>query len=210
MLYFDTLPKIVTVDNNNNPVIATNLLSRASIIQNLLVNPALFYTYDIQDGDTPEIVASKYYGDPYRYWLVLFSNQILDPQWQWPLSSLQFEAYMEDKYGALAAANNQTTVTYTQSITQEYRKIYTSYDSTTANTTTINYTIDQNTYTNLITGTQTVSLPSGASCTITIEKTPIDLYTYEVEQNEAKRTINLINSIYAGQFEQQLDSLMNG
>jgi hypothetical protein len=210
MLYFDTLPKIVTVDNNNNPVIATNLLSRASIIQNLLVNPALFYTYDIQDGDTPEIVASKYYGDPYRYWLVLFSNQILDPQWQWPLSSVQFESYMEDKYGALAAGNNQTMVAYTQTIVQEYRKIYTSYDSTTANTTTINYTIDQNTYTNLITGTQTVNLPSGASCTITIEKTPIDLYTYEVEQNEAKRTINLINSIYAGQFEQQLDSLMNG
>ena len=210
MLYFDTLPKIVTVDNNNNPVIATNLLSRASIIQNLLVNPALFYTYDIQDGDTPEIVASKYYGDPYRYWLVLFSNQILDPQWQWPLSSVQFESYMEDKYGAFAAGNNQTMVAYTQTIVQEYRKIYTSYDSTTANTTTINYTIDQNTYTNLITGTQTVNLPSGASCTITIEKTPIDLYTYEVEQNEAKRTINLINSIYAGQFEQQLDSLMNG
>lgn len=210
MLYFDTLPKIVTVDNNNNPVIATNLLSRASIIQNLLVNPALFYTYDIQDGDTPEIVASKYYGDPYRYWLVLFSNQILDPQWQWPLSSVQFESYMEDKYGALAAGNNQTMVAYTQTIVQEYRKIYTSYDSTTANTTTINYTIDQNTYTNLITGTQTVNLPSGASCTITIEKTPIDLYTYEVEQNETKRTINLINSIYAGQFEQQLDSLMNG
>lgn len=210
MLYFDTLPKIVTVDNNNNPVIATNLLSRASIIQNLLVNPALFYTYDIQDGDTPEIVASKYYGDPYRYWLVLFSNQILDPQWQWPLSSVQFESYMEDKYGALAAGNNQTMVAYTQTIVQEYRKIYTSYDSTTANTTTINYTIDQNTYTNLITGTQTVNLPSGASCIITIEKTPIDLYTYEVEQNETKRTINLINSIYAGQFEQQLDSLMNG
>ena len=210
MLYFDTLPKIITVDKNNNPVIATNLLSRASIIQNLLVNPALFYTYDIQDGDTPEIVASKYYGDPYRYWLVLFSNQILDPQWQWPLSSLQFGSYMEDKYGALAAANNQTMVAYTQSITKEYRKIYTSYDSTTSNTTTINYTIDQNTYTNLITGTQTVNLPSGASCTITIEKTPIDLYTYEVEQNEAKRTIQLINSIYAGQFEQQLDSLMNG
>lgn len=209
MLYFDTLPKIVTVDNSNNPVIATNLLSRASIIQNLLVNPALFYTYDIQDGDTPEIVASKYYGDPYRYWLVLFSNQILDPQWQWPLSSVQFESYMEDKYGALAAGNNQNMVAYTQTIVQEYRKIYTSYDSTTANTTTINYTIDQNTYTNLITGTQTVNLPSGASCTITIEKTPIDLYTYEVEKNEAKRTINLINSIYAGQFEQQLDSLMN-
>jgi hypothetical protein len=209
MLYFDTLPKVITLDPSNNSVLATNILARASILQNLLVNPVLFYSYDIQDGDTPEIVAAKYYGDSYRYWLVLFANQILDPQWQWPLSSQQFQAYMNDKYGSAAANNNQTVVAYTQSITKEYRKIYTSYDSSTANTTTINYTIDSNTYNNLITSTQTVQFPSGDSCTITIDKAKIDLYTYEVEQNDAKRTINLINVIYAGQFEQELDTLMN-
>ena len=209
MLYFDTLPKVITLDPNNNPILVTNLLTRASILQNLLVNPQLFYSYDIQDGDTPEIVAAKYYGDSYRYWLVLFANQILDPQWQWPLSSQQFQAYINDKYGSAAANNNQTVIAYTQSITQEYRKIYTSYDSTTANTTIINYTIDSNTYNNLITSTQTVQFASGGSCTITIDKAKIDLYTYEVEQNDAKRTINLINVIYAGQFEQELDSLMN-
>jgi hypothetical protein len=209
MLYFDTLPKLVTTDNNGNYIVATNILARASIIQSLLTNPALFYTYDIQDSDTPEIIASKYYGDPYRYWLVLLANQILDPQWQWPLSSQQFESYMDDKYGSVAANNNQTVIAYTQSTIQEYRKIYTSYDSSTSNTTTINYTIDSNTYNTLITGTQTYQLPSGASCTISIEKTPVDLYTYEVEQNEAKRTIQLINAIYAGQFEQELDTLMN-
>ena len=97
MLYFDTLPKVITLDPNNNPILVTNLLTRASILQNLLVNPQLFYSYDIQDGDTPEIVAAKYYGDSYRYWLVLFANQILDPQWQWPLSSQQFQAYINDK-----------------------------------------------------------------------------------------------------------------
>jgi len=196
-------------DPNGNYVVSTNILSRASIIQQLLNNPAVFYQYDIQDGDTPEIVASKYYGDPYRYWLVLYANQIMDPQWQWPLSSNQFQAYMDDKYGSAAANNNQTMIAYTQSTIQEYRKIYTSYDSTTANTTTINYTIDSNTYNNLITSTQTVNFPGGASCTVTIDKAIIDLYTYEVEQNEAKRTINLINLLYAGQFEQELDSLMN-
>jgi len=209
MLYFDTLPKLITLDPTNNAVVVTNILSRSSIIQKLLKNPALFYQYDIQDGDTPEIVASKYYGDSYRYWLVLFANQIFDPQWQWPLSANQFEAYLNDKYGSAAANNNQTMIAYTQSTIQEYRKIYTSYDSTTANTTIINYTIDSNTYNNLVTSTQTVDLPSGASCTITIDKEIIDIYTYEVEQNDAKRTINLINVIYAGQFEQELDSLMN-
>ena len=209
MKYFQTLPQLITSDPNNNPILVTNIMARASILQNLLSNPAIFYRYDIQDGDTPEIVASKYYGDPYRYWLVLFANQILDPQWQWPLSSKEFEAYMQDKYGSAAANNNQTMAAYTQSNIKEYRKIYTTYDSTTANTTTINYTIDSNTYNNLITSTETVSFPSGATCTITTNKEIVNLYTYEVEQNESKRTINLINVVYAGRFEQELDTLMN-
>lgn len=209
MLYFDTLPKVITLDNNNNPTVATNLLARASILQNLINNPALFYKYDIQDGDTPEIVASKYYGNPYRYWLIMFANQLIDPQWQWPLSSQQFEAYITKKYYDVAVANNQTVIAYTQSTIQSYRKIYTSFDSSTSTTTTVNYTIDANTYTNLITSTNTYELPSGASCTITIDKTPVNLYTYEVEKNDAKRTINIINLIYAGQFEQEFDTLMS-
>lgn len=209
MLYFDTLPKVITLDNNNNPTVATNLLARASILQNLINNPALFYKYDIQDGDTPEIVASKYYGNPYRYWLIMFANQLIDPQWQWPLSSQQFEAYITKKYYDVAVANNQTVIAYTQSTIQSYRKIYTSFDSSTSTTTTVNYTIDANTYTNLITSTNTYKLPSGASCTITIDKTPVNLYTYEVEKNDAKRTINIINLIYAGQFEQEFDTLMS-
>ncbi len=73
MLYFNTLPKILTNDNKNNAIVLTNLLARAELVQNLMTNPLMFYDYDIQDGDTPDIVASKYYGDSYRYWLVLFS-----------------------------------------------------------------------------------------------------------------------------------------
>ncbi len=94
MLYFNTLPKILTNDNKNNAIVLTNLLARAELVQNLMTNPLMFYEYNIQDGDTPDIVASKYYGDSYRYWLVLFSNQILDPQWDWPLSSQQFTLYL--------------------------------------------------------------------------------------------------------------------
>ena len=89
MQYFSTLPKIVYIDKDQTSRVYTNLMSRADIIPSLLDNPLVFYTYDIQDEDTPEIVASKYYGDVNRHWLVLYANQILDPQWQWPLTSQQ-------------------------------------------------------------------------------------------------------------------------
>ena len=98
MQYFSILPKIIKTDAKGNSILMTNLMARASVIPSLLNNPALFYKYDIQDGDTPEIVAHKYYGDVYRYWVVLFSNQILDPQWQWPLNSNEFASYLTAKY----------------------------------------------------------------------------------------------------------------
>lgn len=79
MLYFDTLPKILMDDQNGNPILLTNLVSRAALIEDLKNNPMLFYKYTIQEGDTPEIVAEKYYGDAYRYWIVLYSNELMDP-----------------------------------------------------------------------------------------------------------------------------------
>ena len=100
MKYFDTLPKFVYL----NPItghknIMTNIMARASIMADVLNNPLIYYQYDLQDGDTPEIVAYKYYGDSYRYWLILFANQYLDPQWNWPLNYAEFNAYIQDKIG---------------------------------------------------------------------------------------------------------------
>ncbi len=46
MLYFNTLPKILTNDNKNNAIVLTNLLARAELVQNLMTNPLMFYEYN--------------------------------------------------------------------------------------------------------------------------------------------------------------------
>jgi hypothetical protein len=206
MLYFNTLPKILTNDNKNNAIVLTNLLARAELVQNLMTNPLMFYEYNIQDGDTPDIVASKYYGDSYRYWLVLFSNQILDPQWDWPLSSQQFTLYLNNKYSV--AANANTVLAYTSSTVYEYRKIITTTDETSLTTTSKTYIIDEPSYLTTLPSTKTVTFSNGTSAKETITKEAVNIYDWEVEQNESKRTIKLINAIYAPQFESQLKSLM--
>ncbi len=171
-----------------------------------MTNPLMFYEYNIQDGDTPDIVASKYYGDSYRYWLVLFSNQILDPQWDWPLSSQQFTLYLNNKYSV--AANANTVLAYTSSTVYEYRKIITTTDETSLTTTSKTYIIDEPSYLTTLPSTKTVTFSNGTSAKETITKEAVNIYDWEVEQNESKRTIKLINAIYAPQFESQLKSLM--
>lgn len=197
MQYFDTLPKIVKTDANRVSVLMTDLMARCSIIPEILQDPMVYYEYSVQDGDTPEIVAYKYYGDSYRYWIVLFANKITDPQWDWPLSSNAFDAFIANKYQAF---NPYSTV-------HHYEKNITQYDSGTQITTTKNIVIDEDTYNSLTTGTFTYTLPTG-NVTVTISKTAVSFYDYELNLNESKRNIKILNSIYVNELEKQFTDLM--
>jgi hypothetical protein len=198
MKYFDTLPKIIQYDGKGSSLILTNIMARASVIPDILSNPLVFYEYDIQDGDTPEIVAHKYYGDSYRYWIVLYVNSQLDPQWDWPLSGQNFNAYIADKYSEV---DPYSTV-------HGYQKIITQYDYGT-NTTTVNKVeIDEDTYNGLVSSTNTYSLPTG-NVTVSIEGKVVSVYEYEEELNESKRNIKLLNNLYVRQFESEFKNLMN-
>jgi len=208
MKYFNTLPQIASIDYKGNSIALTNLLARAEIASSLLNNSLLFYKYDIQDGDTPEIVADKYYGDSYRYWLVLFSNQIIDPQWDWPLASPQFQAYLFNKY-ATVAGGTQNVTAYTQSTTYQYLKTITTVDSISSTSTSVTITINQSVYANTTSQSTTKVFPSGATVTQNVLAIEQSIYDYENELNESKRNINLINSIYVPALESQFRSLMS-
>jgi hypothetical protein len=196
MQYFDSLPKIIKTTNGVS-VLMTDLMARCSIIPEILKNPLLYYDYDIQDGDTPEIVAYKYYGNSYRYWIVLFANQITDPQWDWPLDSNSFDSYIANKY--------QTFDPY--STAYQYEKTITQYDATTQTTTVNNIIIDESTYDDLNPSVTTYQLVTG-NVTITITKSIVTYYDYEVRLNESKRTIKILNANYVDQLEAQFQELM--
>jgi hypothetical protein len=70
------------------------------------------------------------------------------------------------------------------------------------------YYIDQTAYNSVIQGTNTYSFPSGAISTVTVSAYTQSIYDYEVEINESKRSINLLNSAFARQIESQLSSLL--
>lgn len=56
--------------------------------------------YTIQDGEWPEDVAYKLYGDPKLYWTVLLVNNIIDPYNDWFVPSEVLEEFTAEKYGA--------------------------------------------------------------------------------------------------------------
>ena len=44
------------------------------------------------------MVADKLYGDPNLHWIVMYVNNITDRYHQWPLTTPQFLAFLNDKY----------------------------------------------------------------------------------------------------------------
>jgi hypothetical protein len=209
MFYFNSFPKVITTDYNGNGILLTNILKRINIIPGLLSNPLLLYKYDLQEGDTPDIVANKYYGDSYRYWLPLFANNIMNPQWQWPMDSNVFDSYIQNKYAeAATAANVSSVLAYTQSTVYQYTKTIQTVDSVTLSSTSTTIVIDESTYNSTNIGITTSTFPNGDTVTQTITKNVVSIYDYELEQNESNRSISLINSIYTSQIESQFASLM--
>ena len=197
MQYFDTLPKLLRTDSAGQSVLMTNLLARSSIIPSLLDNAALYYKYDIQEGDTPESIAYKYYGESYRYWIVLFANQILDPQWNWPMNNVVFAGYLQDKYPSIDVYGT----------IHHYEKITTQFDFGTNTTSVETVQISQDAYNTLIPSTNTYTLPTG-NVSVSISKNAVSIYDYELKLNESKRNINILNNNYVNEIEKQLKSLM--
>ena len=218
MKYFQSFPQIATIDYVGNNVILTNIMLRSEVVPNLLNNPLLFYSYDIQEGDTPEIIAQKYYGDSYRYWIVLFANQIIDPQWDWPMGPNLFQDYIVDKYTSATAnalhisANTVTTpqvMAYTQGTIQNYVKSVTVSDNLSQTPNTTIYLIDSAAYANVAVNTSQARFPGGAVVSQITNKYTQSIYDYELQQNESRRNINLVNVVYVPQFEKQFKSLMS-
>jgi len=203
MAYFTDFPIALydlTNSSNKSLKLVSNLFVRTRFLPSIENESTVFYKYQISDGDTPEILASKYYGNSNRHWIILLANNITDPTYDWPLTYTNFSSYVESKYGSIATAKT----TY-----HHYEKVVTKTDSVTETITVNKYELDYNTYANLASSsTETINLKDGNTVQIVTTKNAVSYYDYEEEQNEAKREIKIINAAYALQIEQELFSIL--
>ncbi len=90
---------LYTLDGNQTNFIATDIFRRVIATDNNIL-PAMSYDeYDVVDGETPEIVANKYYRNPELHWVLLLVNNIIDPRYDWPLPAISLNNYVTNKYG---------------------------------------------------------------------------------------------------------------
>ena len=64
---------------------------------NARANTLVFDNYTVQDGDQPDMVAHKYYGDSTLHWVVVTINNITS-RYDWPLDQVALSQFVNDKY----------------------------------------------------------------------------------------------------------------
>ena len=98
-MFFSKFPLIrYDINKDGNRKRAVDILKRVAFRKNLSEQMSLFQEYSVQEGDTPEIVATKFYGSAKLHWIVLLMNEIIDPYFKWPLSSNALDDYVAKKY----------------------------------------------------------------------------------------------------------------
>ena len=172
-MYFNAFP-VIPYDSvgDYNFKEVTNILRRVRLLAKVKTNIMLFDTYDVKEGETPEMIADKLYDDPELHWVVLMVNDITDRYHDWPMDSGQFQDYLNDKYSDINATHHYEIA---QSSGDTSVKIWIEND------------VDTSAY-------------SGA--------TIVTNYEYELEEQNRKRKIRLLDPRFIDQFLQEFQTKM--
>ena len=140
---------------------------KPSVIENITD----YYPYYVKEGERPDIVSFQKYGTVAYAYLILLLNNIVDPLFDWPLPARQFENYIIEQYGSIATAQ-ATNKYYYQIVRAEVARTGVS-----ERVPEYKIIVDQTTYNSLDSSVRSAQ----------------NVYDYEVELNDNKRNINIIN-----------------
>ena len=106
-MYFDNFPTIPYDSQlNGESKDVKNLLRRVGVRAKVKSNASLFDTYDIKNGETPESIAFKLYGDAELHWVIMLLNDVTDRYHDWPMSEAQFLQFVNEKYDNVDAVHH--------------------------------------------------------------------------------------------------------
>lgn len=136
--------------------------------------------YRISERDRPDTLAAQWYGTSQYTWVVLLSNNMKD-LYDWPLTDLEFNHYMNRKYESATGARDGVDIS--RELIYEYR--------CTDILTGVEFVVDENFYT-----------------THQFNKRSVTQYEYEYKLNDQKLDIRRLNTETFNSFVSQFEILV--
>ena len=160
-------------------VVAKNFFRRYKINDDVFQYAVFFKKYTIKDGERPETLAEKFYGNQFYDWVILLTNNMVNAQYDWPRTNYEIykmvEQEFDDPYSEISHYEIKETIGHYQAGLHVDK---TFYDSTHK--------------LNIGGSVQTKNGNEIAS--------PITVAEYYQEENEKKRNIFLLKPAYFAAF----------
>ena len=99
MSYFNKFPLMsYDIKGIKNYKLLPDILRRVKLRALIKSGGMLFEKYDVKEGEKPEDIAFKWFGDAELHWVILMTNNVTDRYYDWPLNQVQFAEFLDDKY----------------------------------------------------------------------------------------------------------------
>ena len=168
-----------------------NFFRRYKIDDDIFGYATFYKKYTVQDGVKLETIANDYYGSPFYDWVIILTNNFINPQFAFPASSETVRKIAEEKYGEVDAYSG----------IHHYKTLEKKSGNTVDGLDVIalegNLIVDKKFYDSPFTyfnGTQSVTVNGN-----TVSKS-VTNYEYEIEENEKKRQIYILRNTYLKRF----------
>ena len=79
-------------------VVAKNFFRRYKINDDVFQYAVFFKKYTIKDGERPETLAEKFYGNQFYDWVILLTNNMVNAQYDWPRTNYEIYRIVEEEF----------------------------------------------------------------------------------------------------------------
>lgn len=217
MSYFKNFDRILYQFPDNVQRIITDLSVRPKIRTEVLTNSSNYEFYNIEEGETPDAVAQKRYGDPTLHWAIMLSNDVVNLYTDWPKDFTQFEDYIYEKYkgvvdsdGSSVTLTKSQTITYTQFAGSPINDFTSLLDDTTVRMKPHHFIAENKVeyaYDSIVNNTNSLDAHGNNQSFPTV--TPVSIYTYESDLNEEKRNIIIPRKSVIDKIVSEIGDLLN-
>ena len=100
-MYFSKIPNVYapyTIGGVEQYIQIKDITVNVRFVAEFLSNITAYDLYDIRDGETPELLAERFYGTPTYHWAIMLANDRYDYINDFPIASNVFEEYVYRKY----------------------------------------------------------------------------------------------------------------
>lgn len=168
---------------------AKNFFKRYQLNDRVFSYAVFFNKYTIEDVDRLDLIANKYYGNPFYDWVIVLTNNMINAAYDWPLDRESFERKMN-------SLNFDPFNTIHHYETEELKAGY-KIDNIDVIALEGGLKVTEEFYNNLFTyynGEDQVTIPGSQI------SRPISVYENEYRLNESKREIYILKKRYLDTF----------